>query len=109
MLAPGKPIHGVPGSERLVAEYAKKLNEPTITADKLKIIRDSLNQLQDAVKGFDPKNAQDIIEKINNYQESRAEKTNEGSMLLYGAIVKSMYDLGFRLRFGRGDAVKIEG
>lgn len=109
MLAPGKAIHGVPGSERLIAEYANKLNEPTITADKLKIIRDSLNQIQEAVIDFAPQNAQDIIEKINNYQESREEKTTEGSMLLYGVIVKSMHDLGYSIRFGRGDAVQIEG
>jgi len=109
MLADNEGIRGVPGSEKLIAEYAKKLNEPTIDADKLIIIRGSLTKIQDAVKDFAPKDAQAIINKINEYQNSREEKNTEGSMLLYGAIVKSLHDLGFRLKFGRGDAVQVEG
>ena len=102
-------IANVPGSARLIAEYKNKLSDPSLTADTLKKIRDSLNQLQLAVAGFSPKNAQDIIDKIQSYNESRTEKNNEGNMLLYGALVKEIYNLGYRLRFERGNVVKVTG
>ncbi len=65
--------------------------------------------MQAAVDGFAAKNSQDIIDKIQRYNESTVEKTDEANMLLYGAIVHELYSLGFRLSFGRSNKITVTG
>jgi hypothetical protein len=108
MLKQGE-IGNVPGSAVLIKSYEEKLKDPGLNAAHLTTIRDSLNKLQAAVSGFEATKAQDIIDRIQNYTDSRETKTNEGNMLIYGAIVHDVYKLGYRLSFGRGGQVSVSG
>lgn len=102
-------IGNVPGSATIIKTYEDKLMDPGLNANQLTTIRDSLHEIQANVSGFEATNAQDIISRINNYHESREEKTNEGNMLLFGAVVHDIYKLGYRLSFGRGNSVRVFG
>lgn len=103
------PLAGNPASARILREYSKKLNEPGLTPENLKLIRESLNKLQANMADFEVKDVQGIIDKINNYNESREEKNNEGNILFYGAVIHEMYRLKHRVLFGRGNTVTVAG
>ena len=96
-----------PTAKKLIAELTKKLSEPGIPPDTIQKMRDSLNSIRMLIQNFDIKNAQDIINKIQNYTESHEVKTPEANVLFFTILTSHLYRLGFRLKFSNNNVVKV--
>lgn len=100
-------IQDVPGSAHIIKTYRDKLKDPNVSKSTLRSMYESLNAVGKAINGFHPATAQDIIDRVQKYRDSKEAKTNEASILLYGAIVHELNNLGFDIHFSRNNSVTI--